>query len=191
MLRCASVTAFLWLVLATTGAWAAELTGFGPIKFGMSKDEAWAAIDGKGKWERNGKWLRYEHALDDRVGSNIILSDLKFEVVQTFHDDLALDVIVEITASTIFSPACATEMYYFVSAIQHKYGKPTLVRDDVVDLDQGKKGIRPGATSFRIFAFDDEALIRIVLSTWEGEPPGWNCSLQIWYHPPVSDPIPF
>ena len=29
---------------------AAALEGFGPIKFGMSKDEAWAAIEGKGEW---------------------------------------------------------------------------------------------------------------------------------------------
>ena len=60
MLRYGLVFLILFVVSLATAARAAELTGFGPIKFGMTKEEAWAAIDGKGKWEREGKVLKYE-----------------------------------------------------------------------------------------------------------------------------------
>jgi len=187
----AAVIFFALVAGAASPVVGAELMGFGPIKFGMTKEEAWTAIGGKGKWEQEGKWLRYEHALHDHIGPTIVLNDLKFEVIQTFHDNLASDVVVEITSRNIHLASCATEMYYFVSAIQHKYGKPTLVRDNVVDQARSKNDVQSTTTSFRIFAFDDEALIRVLFETWEGEPPDWHCSLQVWYHPPVPNPIPF
>ena len=33
--------------------------GFGPIKFGMTKDEAWEAIGGQGAWNEEGDFLGY------------------------------------------------------------------------------------------------------------------------------------
>jgi hypothetical protein len=191
MPRCALVFLVFCFVLAATAARAAELEGFGPIKFGMTKEEAWAAIDGKGKWEKEGKWLRYEYALHDRIGPTIIFSDLKLEVIQTFQDNSASDVVIEIKSRNYHRGYCAADMSYFVAAIQHKYGKPTLVRENVANEARVENATKSGTTSFRIFAFDDEALIRVVLETWDNEPLVGHCYLQVWYHPPVPSPIPF
>lgn len=72
----AAVMAGLWLVLAAPGQGveAASLEGFGSIKFGMTEDEAWAAIDGAGEWYRRKwpreTWLHYDVQLkkDDPPG---------------------------------------------------------------------------------------------------------------------------
>jgi hypothetical protein len=49
----AAVIFFALLAGMPLPALGAELTGFGPIKFGMTKEEAQAALNGEGRWETN------------------------------------------------------------------------------------------------------------------------------------------
>ena len=172
-------------------AQATELTGFGPIKFGMTKEEAWAAIDGKGKWEYEGRQLVYEYPIHDRTGLFGALKVKNFKVIQTFHDDVASDVFVYISSNLDHLGSCARETSYFIAAVQHKYGKPALVMEHVADKIGRQDAEYAMTTSLYVFPFDDEALIRIALESWDAGDLDGGCHLEIWYHPPVPKPIPF
>jgi len=106
-------------VLTATAARAAELTGFGPIKFGMTKEEAWAAIDGKGKWKSDWK-LSYGFEWE-AIGKT-------FEVDQQFVDGRASVLAVNLLSEEFYFRTCVSDSLRIVSAIKEKYKKTPLVR---------------------------------------------------------------
>ena len=175
MLRCASVTAFLWLVLATTGAWAAELTGFGPIKFGMTKDEAWAAIDGKGKWVSDWK-LSYGFEWE-AIGKT-------FEVEQHFVDGRASVLAVNLLSDEFYFRTCVSDSLRIVSAIKEKYKKTPLVRLQNRDSLFKKAFV----TDSYFFGFGNDSSIEVTLWFWTDSN---DCELTVWYRPPSAKPLPF
>ncbi len=153
----------------------AEPTGFGVIKFGMTAEEALAAIGGEGEWKSNRK-LAYSFDWD-AIGR-------KFEVVQDFRDGRASSVQVRHESTTIDFHPCISDSLRIVSIIKEKYqNTPTIRQLDEIRLE--KSGI---ITDSYFFGFDADTFIEVKLALWEDPR---KCELTIWYHPPSAAPLPF
>lgn len=147
--------AVLAVFIALTGnAEAAELEGFGSIKFGMSKEEAWAAIDGKGEWA-NPDVLNYFYDFDKRKRVKHL------EVNQEFEEGRAGNATVDFLSVGPASYACSSDGLRLADLIQHKYN---LVPNVHYGLPHES---RPGDRKSYImedsfhFVFDNKASIKI------------------------------
>ena len=72
--------AFLWIAPVQAETKKAP-DGFGPIKFGMTMDEAWEAIDGKGEWKRDGSLVYTITIPENPYGPNEIRVEQSFDAV--------------------------------------------------------------------------------------------------------------
>ena len=161
--------------LLASQAGSAEMTGFGSITFGMTADEAIAAIGGAGEWKSNRK-LAYSFDWD-RMGR-------KFEVVQHFRDDRASSVRIRHESKTLEFHSCISDSLRIVSTIKEKYQiTPTIRQRDENRL--AKSGM---ITDSYFFDFEANSSIEVTLALWD-EPR--KCDLTIWYHPPSAVPLPF
>ena len=87
--------------------------GFGPIKFGMTKDEAWEAIGGQGEWDGD--------VLIHKVGIPSFMGDL-YEARHQFVDGMADEVTVQNTEKRIDAVSCASQLSFILGIIVKKYG---------------------------------------------------------------------
>lgn len=169
----------------TTPAGAKELTGFGPIKFGMTKEEALEAIGGKGEWVMEDV-LAYEIPLDIRL-RGAFLTKRSLPVRQIFRDGRAVDVSIRSEWGISTRSRCLLAALKFAGAIRNRYGITPI---SVFDLHDGKMvfDIVNMEVDMFLFDFDDEASITVTSTTdlYKDE-----CSLSIWYQAPVPDPLPF
>lgn len=178
---------------------AAELEGFGPIKFGMGPEEALAALDALGlKWEwvRENRRLEYEYTVSEHTMILNMADSPTFKVVQSFIDGKARDVTVE-WIWTGFSPElCFSDAYYFIAAIKKKYEDASFLEEyfdglNVKNILNRQKPAKTEILKLYALSFDDESLIHITLWIRDHQFNAFNCNLYIWYHPPVPNPIPF
>ncbi len=175
MPRYALVFALVFVVLAATAVRAAELEGFGPIKFGMTKEEAWAAIDGKGKWKSDWQ-LTYGFEWDAIAKT--------FEVIQHFVDGRASVLAVNLTSDEFYFRTCVSDSLRVVSAIKEKYKKTPLVRLQ----NRDKLFKRVFVTDSYFFGFGNDSSIEVTLWFWTDSN---DCELTVWYRPPSAVPLPF
>ena len=160
---------------------AAELEGFGSIKFGMSKEEAWAAIDGKGEWSKQ-EDLMYEFPSEDSVA--------KFTVKQKFEEKRASDVFVEYALKAGSPEYCLARGLYFAAVIEEKHGVSPLFRYGSAEpAKPWKKDSRDYIVQdVYAFSFDDNASIQMVARYGFEEP---ECLIVIRYTPPNQYENPF
>jgi hypothetical protein len=172
---------FAWIILIScfalpaTAAQTAELEGFGPIKFGMTKEEAWAAIEGKGKWKSE-EQLTYGFEWD-AIGKT-------FEVVQHFVDGKAAVLAVNLTSDEFYFRTCVSDSLRIVATIKEKYKKTPLVRLQ----NRDKMFERVFVTDSYFFGFGNDSSIEVTLWFWTDSN---DCELTVWYRPPSAEPLPF
>ena len=179
MPRYTLVLVLFCLVLTATAAWAAELTGFGAIKFGMTKKEAMAAINGEGRWET-----------DDRLDYSYYWSefDMKFTVRQHFRNGRAVWAHV---AGETEAPAwytCVSDALKIVGVIKEKYQITPLIRSGVKGRIPLPNKVKNFTTDVYYFGFDDGAFINLSNEMWEGS---IDCAFLLLYYPAHLKPHPF
>ena len=146
--------------------------GFGPIKFGMTKEEAWAAIDGKGDWSDEG-------SLDYQLKSVGIL-DYSFEVSQFFSKGLATYSIAGRTQINATRSRCLRHLFLLVSIIADVYDREPMQFED-------PKFQSPGSVEAKyLFGFRDGSFIEIDHEVSERSEAKADCIVQIAYSPPNS-----
>jgi hypothetical protein len=178
MLRC-WVAVFAVLYALDARAEAAELTGFGPIKFGMSKEVAWAAIDGKGSWVTK-DMLEYDLPSIDGRGA--------FLIRQRFNDGKATDTFVEHEFGRVDMKICMGRGLQFAGEIKRKYETDPTVRVGAVRPAPALVKEAYLVEDIYAFGFDKNASIQIIASySYET---GY-CDISITYRPPNENAFPF
>lgn len=175
----AAVIFFTLLAVAPLQARAAELTGFGPIKFGMTKKEAMAAINGEGRWET-----------DDRLDYSYFWSefDLKLTVNQFFRNGKAFEAHVFGESQQPFWYNCVSEALKIVSVIKEKYQNIPLVRNGLKNHIRRSSSVGKFTTDTYFFGFDGGAFINV---TNELSEDSIDCGILIQYYPAHLKPHPF
>lgn len=160
---------------------AAEFEGFGPIKFGMTKDEAWAAIEGKGEWLDSGT-LRYERPSGDPHG--------KLVVEQEFENRQAANVSVVYSLRAGTRDYCLAKGVHFAAVIESKYRISPLTRYGTAEpLEPWKEGSKLfDVEDIYAFVFDDGAAIQFLAKYTFGKP---DCVISFLYLQPNDFVIPF
>ena len=179
MPRYALVFLISCFALTATAARAAELTGFGPIKFGMTKKEAMAAINGEGRWET-----------DDRLDYSYYWSefDMKLTVRQHFRNGRAISAHVVGESKEPAWYTCVSEALKIVGVIQEKYQITPLIRSDVRNQFRLGNKVENFTTDVYYFGFDDGAFINVANEMWEDSD---DCSFLLLYYPAHRKPHPF
>lgn len=179
------------LAVAVQGATAASLEGFGQIKFGMTEDEAWAAIDGAGEWRKERwvrkPWLDYEVQLRE--------GDPPGRVSQHFVDGRAKLAVIIFDRSA--APGdCIGYGRRMAGWMAERHGVSPITRTLRSDVLSAMYILGPSARDVVFeqheFGFDGGAYIRVWVSSRFGL--GGNtgqCSTIIKYMPPALTPVPF
>lgn len=164
-----------------TPAGAAELTGFGLIKFGMSKEEAWEAIEGRGEWVSSEK-LQYSYPSD--------LWATDYRVRQNFLKDRATDVSIDLVLGGVGPQFCLMRGLYFAAIIETKYAVEPSVRHGTVQPEKPQARDEKGYAieDLYAFAFDSNAGIHVIAQYVFEEP---NCIIAFRYFPPSDYVVPF
>lgn len=168
--------------------------GFGPIKFGMTPDEAWEAING------DGEWIVQDEVLDYRIQfPHPRLGLFGFSVSQKFNKGKAVYAVAEPELLIPEAPlGCLTAASYSVAYISEKYDKTPAITQY-----HGKASTSHDTFMYYQFHFSDYSYIELVVRVTEyfellaGKPS--DCSLLFSYWGPWkfyidSDPstmIPF
>ena len=155
--------------------------GFGPIKFGMTKEEAWAAIDGKGEWIRNGVVLEYQ--MD--VPRQAPLLSRTLTIRHAFSEpygNLAGNLGVFYKNFASVGERCYRELSYFLAKISGSYGiKP-------LSLNQPPKlALMRENTYYDIFVFETNNGTTITVAAEFAD----ECDISMLYDPPPSEEFPF
>jgi hypothetical protein len=175
----ATVIFFALLAGAPLQVRAAELTGFGPIKFGMTKEEAMAAINGDGRWETDDR-LEYSY--------NWLEFDMKFTVRQHFRNGRAISAHVVRDSKLLFWYVCVSEALKIVGVIIEKYQITPFVRSGLKNESRLNDKVEEFETDIYYFGFDDGAFITFVNEMQEGTD---HCSFIFLYYPAHQRPHPF
>ena len=143
--------------------------GFGPIKFGMTKEEAWEAIDGNGEWLLQDKVLQYSIELP-----TYSLNMKEFDVKQSFHEGIATDVEVKVNAEHDNFLTCITMHADVVAYLSNLYEKTPIYSENT----------EPGSLTKRYvgynFAFDDGARIVTYLLLYRLPNGDEDCNFHIY-----------
>ena len=178
MLRC--WTAVLTILFALTGrAEAAELEGFGPIKFGMSKEVAFSAIDGKGSWITK-DMLEYDLPSFDGRGT--------FLIRQKFKGGKATDTFVDHAYGRGEMKICMARGLQIAGEIKRKYQVSPTVRVGAVRPEKTSTKESYVMEDIYAFGFDRNASIQMITSY--GFEIGY-CSISVTYRPPNDNAFPF
>lgn len=165
---------------------AAELEGFGAIKFGMTKEEAFAALGGDGEWIDK-DWFQYTMRLRSDEPS--------WSVQQRFDDGRASYVAIDYSGGST-PRGCIARSQGLAAGIEYKHGvipvHRTVRHGDSVDLGLIAAVGRDVIEDFHVFAFDHGAYIRMhVTSASTPDSAVATCSVSILYAPPALSPVPF
>lgn len=178
MLRSLTTVAMSLAFLAAhiARAEAAELEGFGPVKFGMNKEEALEAIERRGEWVGS-DLLRYILPIEVQRHKESLL------VLQSFTNGQASDVAVRYSEGWP-PPYCLSRSLYFVSEIKRKYQKEPLVSHGVLrELEHSEDKPRFVIDDLYVFMFDAGASINLRF-TFRYDAGG--CEITITYRPPSN-----
>ena len=169
------------VLLAVTNPGFAQATGpdgFGPIKFGMTKAEAWEAIGGEGEWYGEGDThIRYELEID-----LISYTTQTVEVRQAFRQEKAHKVGVHMKFFTRTNNNCISPSLYIASYLQSMYQVAPLTRESVIALGEDF------AKDIYVFTYANGASIEIH-SVAKGS--DLFCHVLMYYRPPQSEKLPF
>ena len=179
--RLFSAVAATAILLSAGLAAAAEFEGFGPIKFGMTKEEAWEAIGAKGEWVEPDV-LRYDIPYDDIVRVE------RFDVRQIFKDGRAADAMIEYAMASGGTIFCLPRGLHFAADVRDKYGVPPEVvygrprpqgaeEDDLYILED-----------FYGFDFGAHGSVQIVVRIVYSTPS--ECRISIHYRGPSARSVP-
>lgn len=181
---CAVVFLISCFALPATAARAAELEGFGPIKFGMTKEEAWAAIDGHGEWLGENS-LVYERPVDRGT--------IMLKVYQGFTDGRAVE------ATVVYDPpidpleslaGCREKTLIMAGLIREKYDKIPLAHYGGKSTAGIEKPMDVSVFDLLLFSFPRGAYIKIT-GRFTRRIKGDDCLILLLYRPPTDDKIPF
>ena len=128
--------------------------GFGPIKFGMSKEEAWEAIGGEGEWTADDE-LTYTLEVSDWA-----LYESEITVVQWFWGGKAASSRSVLTSQRKDDVVCLEYLNAVVSDIMHIYGKPPVRMETRPDrrLDRSQ--------DYYTFVFDDSISVVVTFNQY-------------------------
>lgn len=173
---------FVWPLLSE----AAELKGFGPIAFGMTKAEAIAALGGQVSAD-NGDSIEYSHV----IGGNSASSDPggTFRVTQYFTDGRAANIVISYDSALrhVSRLACVSSADRFASMVMATYGEKPIVQKILSKNMFASPVEEPYLLSIYTYSFEKFATILIEnLITSSGV-----CGIFFYYHPPKTNPIPF
>ncbi len=184
MQRYTWIFALVCVGLAATAARAAELEGFGPIKFGMTKEEAWAAIDGKGEWKSD-RVLVYDYPIDRGT--------ITLEARQSFYDGQAAEAVISY-ATPKGAPeslhGCRAKILVIAGLIREKYNKIPLMYFGEKDVYYPRSIKDYAAFDLLLFNFAKGAYIKID-GSMHVTPKMKYCEILLLYRPPTDDKIPF
>lgn len=188
MFRC-WIVVVLAAALCAGRADAAELTGFGPIKFGMTKEQAKAALEAAGlkaKFEQP-NWLEYDYPNNRPLGLEGEWES--FKVVQLFENGLARNTKVELRWRELYPGVCFFYGIDFVSAVLSKYDHPRVVKEEIANTfwTHGRE------VTARIYLvpFNNDAFIKVVLMDDVRDYEFSQCRFWALYQAPGSNPTPF
>ena len=158
--------------------------GFGPIKFGMTKEEAWKAIDGKGEWKDDNTFVHKEGLPD-------FLKD--YEVTVRIYKDSINDIVIARNSKGVLEVFCMGDILRILHKIEQKYeiSPVSYQRDRIIP--------KPSTIFYFLYSFSDGSRIHIFASVEksyipdrESAPdPARQCWVRIQYSPPSEDYNPF
>lgn len=173
-MRVLVVTVALLLWVSPSLAEQKSPDGFGPIKFGMTKEEAWEAIGGEGYWHPDTDILNYEIVLP-----TYSLNIKEFDVTQYFLNGVATSVEAELNTEGFGFLSCVTMQADIVAHISNLYNKMPVYseRTDPGPLVNRYVGYN--------FAFDNGASIlsyALLSEVLTGNGKDQTCKLFVNYH---------
>ena len=170
------------VLLAVTNPGFAQATGpdgFGPIKFGMTKAEAWEAIAGEGEWIEEDSLLKYNLRLSESQ-----LGFGGFTVSHYFRNNVAAELRVQVElADRVMPEACLNPFTGSLSLISYKYGVEPVhtVFSSVDSFSQ--------VTQMNYeFSFDLYSSILAVLYMhyYPDSDNSYECIIEFYYYPPYT-----
>lgn len=133
---------------------AAELKGFGPVTFGMNKDEAWAAIDGEKKWAE-ADVLAYQLPFDEYADV------AKLRVRQSFVNGRAAAASISYLRGELLVERCWSKSLRFAGQIEQKHGIAADIRYGTPENEDDEEGYSESVEDIFVFEFDRGASIRM------------------------------
>ncbi len=184
-MRCwALVLLISCFALSARFAGAADLEGFGPIKFGMTKEEAWAAIGGKGEWKSD-RVLVYEYPIDRGT--------ITLEARQAFYDGRAMEAVVSYSTpkdAPETLKGCRAWTLVIVGLIQEKYNILPITRFGEKERSDPRNEKLYDIHDLWLFSFAKGAYIRIDSGMYVRRNIDF-CEITLLYRPPTDAKIPF
>lgn len=177
--------AVLLAVLLWVGSAQAEIKrspdGFGAIKFGMTREEAWAALDGKGEWRH----------VDDQWGDELLYTTRiavaywhthDFSVITRFVDNVVHVIFVSFSDHLI--RASCDKMSAYISG----YIKSYYAIEPISRLSRGEI-LKDHEFHIDYFIFEDSSSISVenLINLDDKD----ECIIDIAYLPPSRDELPF
>ncbi len=169
---------FLWIAPVQAETKKAP-DGFGPIKFGMTKEEAWAALDGEGEWKEDTFLV---HRRDFPSGE---IEPLSFRVSYIFRDDRVVAVNVGNAEENATNETCSRKVLYFVALISAIYGSEPVSKEDIHWAFAEPLVIK---SSYYFFVFPKGASIYVSSVLYETQS---SCNLNIFYRAAMLPELPF
>ena len=159
--------------------------GFGPIKFGMTKEEAWEAIGGEGAWYERENVDELVYDLELRLPRSAATA--KATVHQYFR---GAEGAIQGYAELVFAATRATCIQWsaeYAALIQSRYGvAPFKDSGDFVDTETMNQPALSYYTTY-IFVFDDGVMFAVstyLIPIKELPGKGGQCDLAIEFFPP-------
>ncbi len=154
--------------------------GFGPVKFGMTKEEAWAALDGKGEWEEDSShyagFLTYNFEMP--FGTSV---KYRLRMRASISEGKVDFIIITLEDPHAASPSCNTNYLYIVGMIKQKYNVDFVtnsLRDDLIGFDIYSS----------VFVFPNRSLIDVQLLASDRD---HHCGVDVFYVPAPPEAVPF
>ena len=146
--------------------------GFGPIKFGMTKEEAWAATGGTGEWKEEDQ---LSYSLNPW---NPALEQPEITVSQWFDEGKASFAIARLLNVSDDYTLCQTTLRSVVSHLAYRYGTPP-VRTETRPSGPWRKSWHSYS-----FVYEDQSFIDVEFEQYyPDDDEKLNCSLSLVYSP--------
>ena len=166
--------------------------GFGPIKFGMTKEEAWEAIGGAGRWAPGEEYFDHGTGVEylvHKVGLPRFLNN-NYEVRHRFADGRAGSANIVSAERNIPFDLCMIKVSRILGILARKYEvEPIRTSFELTE----KRPPRLESTDIYHFQFHDSSSIQVyvrkILEDSYGEWEQVDCKVYVIYAPPQEDSI--
>ncbi len=154
--------------------------GFGPVKFGMTREEVWEAIGGEGEWIERENLIQRQDLPSDSFDL------LNFRVAYVFQDDRVIHVSLQHTEKNLINDRCSGRALYFAGLIRAIYGTDyTSHRDIQWSFARDVLDVR---SNIYFFVFSTGSFIRVTSNYYAKRS---NCELTIHYRASRLSILPF